>query len=71
MKKKILNVGVISCSNMAQSHMLAVKNHEQACLAAICDVDEEKLREAGDKIGVEARMYPITGSCFTIPGWMR
>ncbi len=55
MKKKILNVGVISCSNMAQSHMLAVKNHEQACLAAICDVDEEKLREAGDKMGVEAR----------------
>lgn len=55
MKKKILNVGVISCSDMAQSHMLAVKNHEQACLAAICDVDEEKLREAGDKMGVEAR----------------
>ena len=40
MKKKILNVGVISCSDMAQSHMLAVKNHEQAYLAAICDVDE-------------------------------
>ena len=55
MKKKILNVGVISCSNMAQSHMLAVKNHEQACLAAVCDVDEEKLRKAGDKMGVEAR----------------
>lgn len=55
MKKKILNVGVISCSDMAQSHMLAVKNHEQACLAAVCDVDEEKLREAGDKMGVEAR----------------
>ena len=55
MKKKILNVGVISCSDMAQSHMLAVKNHEQAYLAAICDVDEEKLREAGDKMGVEAR----------------
>ena len=55
MKKKILNVGVISCSDMAQSHMLAVKNHEQACLVAVCDVDEEKLREAGDKMGVEAR----------------
>ena len=55
MKKKILNVGVISCSNMAQSHMLAVKNHEQACLVAVCDQDEEKLREAGDKMGVEAR----------------
>ena len=55
MKKKILNVGVISCSDMAQSHMLAVKNHEQACLVAVCDVDAEKLREAGDKMGVEAR----------------
>ena len=55
MENKILNVGVISCSNMAQSHMLAVKDHEQARLVAICDVDEEKLREAGEKLEVEAR----------------
>lgn len=55
MSEKILNVGVISCSHMAQSHMLAVKNHEQARLVAICDVDEEKLREAGEKLEVEAR----------------
>jgi len=55
MDKKILNVGVISCSGMAQSHMLAVMDHEQAHLAAICDVDEEKLRDAGEKMGVEAR----------------
>ena len=55
MEKKILNVGVISCSGMAQSHMLAVKDHEQAKLVAICDVDEAKLREAGEKMEVEAR----------------
>ena len=50
MEQKILNVGVISCSGMAQSHMLAVKAHERARLAAICDVDEEKLRQAGEKL---------------------
>ena len=55
MEQKILNVGVISCSGMAQSHMLAVKAHERARLAAICDVDEEKLRQAGEKLEVDAR----------------
>ena len=55
MEQKILNVGVISCSGMAQSHMLAVQAHEQARLVAICDVDEEKLREAGEKLAVDAR----------------
>ena len=55
MEQKILNVGVISCSGMAQSHMLAVQAHEQARLVAICDVDEEKLRRAGEKLGVDAR----------------
>lgn len=55
MDRKILNVGVISCSGMAQNHMLAVKDYEQACLAAVCDIDEEKLREVGDKMEVAAR----------------
>ena len=55
MSEKILNVGVISCSGMAQNHMLAVKDHEQARLVAICDVDEEKLREAGEKMEIDAR----------------
>ena len=55
MENNILDVGVISCSGMAQSHMLAVKAHEQARLVAICDVDAEKLREAGEKLEVAAR----------------
>lgn len=52
---KILNVGVISCSGMAQSHMLAVKNYENARLVAVCDVDEKRLNEAGEKMEVAAR----------------
>jgi len=55
MEEKILNVGVISCSGMAQSHMRAVQAHERARLTAICDVDEEKLREVGERMDVEAR----------------
>ena len=50
-----LNVGVISCSGMAVSHMLAVEDHERAHLAAICDIDEEKLRAAGERFPQAAR----------------
>ena len=49
MADKKLRVGVISCSGMAQGHMTGVVSHEDAELVAICDIDEEKLHEAGEK----------------------
>lgn len=48
-----LNIGVISCSGMAQSHMFAVKNYNGACLQAVCDIDEKKATEAARKYGVD------------------
>lgn len=67
MADKILNVGVISCSGMAQNHMLAVKDHGQAALVAICDIDEAKLKEAGEKMDVPA-MYTDYRELLKHPG---
>ena len=44
MEKKILKVGVISCSGMAEGHMKGVIAHPQAELVAVCDIDLEKAK---------------------------
>ncbi len=51
--EKILNIGIISCSVMAQAHMQAVKNNVHANLAALCDVNETLLHEVAEKFGVK------------------
>ncbi len=55
MENKIINVGVISCSNMATGHMRGVIRHAQANLVAICDIDVEKMNKVGDMLGIERR----------------
>ena len=54
MSEKTINVGVISCSKMAQAHMRAVKDHPSGRLVAICDTDVEKLRSTAAEMGVDA-----------------
>jgi predicted dehydrogenase len=53
--EKIINVGVISCSNMAKGHMRGVIRHPKAELVAICDIDVEKMNKVGDEFGIERR----------------
>lgn len=60
---KILNVGVISCSGMTQSHMLAVKDHEQAHLTAICNVIGNVFMSTGCK-----RTYTVRSSFYATRG---
>lgn len=50
--QRIINVGVISCSGMAKSHMSAVKNNNHAYLAAVCDIDLEKAKAAAAEFNV-------------------
>lgn len=50
--KKILNVGVISCSGMAKRHMAAARDHANTRLAMVCDIDEKKLAEAAEEFKV-------------------
>ena len=56
MEKKILNVGVISCSGMAEGHMKGVIAHPQAKLVAVCDIDLEKAKTVAARRGVN-RIY--------------
>ncbi len=56
MEKKILNVGVISCSGMAEGHMKGVIAHPQAKLVAVCDIDLEKAKTVAERRGV-SRVY--------------
>lgn len=49
---KIVRIGVISCSNMAQLHMKAILDHPDAELAMICDIDEALLAATAKKLNV-------------------
>ena len=51
--EKILKVGVISCSGMAQLHMKAIRDNAQAELVMICDTNEELLRETAAAFNVK------------------
>lgn len=53
METKKLIVGVISCSGMAQKHMTGVLAYPDAELAAVCDIDAEKIEEAITKLNEE------------------
>lgn len=51
---RILNMGVISCSGMAESHMTAIEKNPHARLAAVCDIDLEKAKKTAEKFQVDA-----------------
>ena len=55
-EKTIINVGVISCSGMAEGHMKGVINHPNAKLVAVCDIDLEKAKTVAARRGVD-RVY--------------
>ena len=46
-------MGIISASEMAQAHMRGMKNNPRVQLSAICDVEPERLAEAGKKFHIE------------------
>ena len=49
--EKILRTAVIGASGMGCSHMKAVRAHERARLAAICDIDLPKAEKAALEVG--------------------
>ncbi len=56
MEKKILNVGVISCNGIAESHVNGVIAHPRANLVAICDIDLETAKKIAEERGIK-RVY--------------
>lgn len=51
--KKMLKMGVISCSGMAEGHMTAIEKNPNAKLIAVCDIDLEKAKKTAEKFKVE------------------
>ena len=50
---KILKMGVIGCSGMAEGHMTAIEKNPNAKLIAVCDIDLEKAENSAKKFKVE------------------
>ena len=55
MDKKI-KVGIIGVGNIAESHIKGYLNNPNAEIYAFCDINEKRLKEMGEKCGVE-RLY--------------
>ena len=51
----MLKVGMIGAGIISASHLAAVANHPDTCLAAVADLVEEKARQAAEPYG--ARVY--------------
>lgn len=47
-----LKAAVIGCGLISKNHLKALKNVENGCCTAVCDIVEEKAREAGETYGV-------------------
>lgn len=50
----MLNIGVISCSGMAQNHMVAIRQNRRARLTAVCDIDLDRAKDAAERFGADA-----------------
>jgi UDP-N-acetyl-2-amino-2-deoxyglucuronate dehydrogenase len=49
---KAYRVGLVGCGRISQFHIDALQKVEGLVLAAVCDIDEERARAAGEKAGV-------------------
>ena len=49
-----VRIGFISCGGNARGHMGRLGEMEGARIVAVCDVEEERAREAGEVTGGEA-----------------
>lgn len=53
--KDFLNVAVIGTGNISRHHLQAYAQNPRVRIVALCDVDEDKLREKGEQFNVEKR----------------
>ncbi len=56
-----LRCGVIGLGTFGETHLQAYSDHPGAEVAAICDVNEQRLEEAGERYGVEQRFTDYRG----------
>lgn len=63
-KTKILMIGA---GNIANTHLNAYKNNEEAEIAAICDINESRLNETGDLFNIEKRFTSVDEMLKSVP----
>lgn len=56
---KDIKIGIIGCGIIAQQHMANYRDIPGCKVEAICDIDEEKLRQFGEKYGIDKRFTHI------------
>lgn len=56
---KKIRIGMVGAGNIANIHLSAYQNIPQAEIAAICDIDEERLKLTADAYGIERRYTSI------------
>ena len=54
-----LRVGLIGAGNIANVHLESYVKNSEVELAAICDINEERLNETADKFGIEKRFSSV------------
>jgi predicted dehydrogenase len=50
---KRINIGILSAGNMAQAHMEAVRDSDEAVLAAVCDIVKDRAQSAAEKYNIK------------------
>lgn len=48
----MLKIGIIGVGNIAQVHIAGIKKSDKAKIAAICDIDKDKLNTVGDSLEI-------------------
>ena len=56
---KKLRIGLVGAGNIANVHLNAYKKHDNAEIAAICDIDEKALNKTADKYEIKERYTSI------------
>ncbi|MDD6734728.1 MAG: Gfo/Idh/MocA family oxidoreductase [Clostridiales bacterium] len=56
---KKVRVGIIGAGGIANTHLAAYSNCENAEVAAICDINEERLNKTADKFGIKNRYTSV------------
>ena len=50
-----LKIGIVGAGNIANAHLAAYRNVDDAEIAAICDINKVRLNETADLFGIEKR----------------
>lgn len=64
----ILNIGIIGTGNIAEIHIESYLKNPQTNLYALCDINEERLNEMGEKYGIPAeRRFTSRADMLSLP----